>query len=216
MAKPITVLSVDDHSLFSAGLELLISAQEDMLFIGSISNPEDALLGITRLKPEIVLMDIRMPSLNGFELGQQILRDTQTSNSKLIFISTHQDTKTLSEAIELGAKGYVSKDASPKILLEAIRRVSNGHLCFHQTPQADDMNFSNSDSNGTRQFRMLSKRETEIFHLAASGLSIKEISEKLHLSNATVKTHVSKILSKLGFASRIQLIAFAHKNNLVL
>ena len=117
MRKQISVLSVDDHSLFSAGLELLISAQEDMLFSGSISNPEDALPGIRKIKPEIVLLDIRMPAINGFELGQRILKGIDTSDCKLIYISTYQDTKTLSEAIKLGAKGYISKDSSPELIL---------------------------------------------------------------------------------------------------
>lgn len=215
MGKMITVMSVDDHALFSAGIEMLISAQTDMSYRGSISNPQIALQRIKTIKPEIVLLDIRMPVINGFELSKQIQNDTSTADCKLIYISTHQDPKTLADAITNGAKGYISKDSSPEILLDTIRHVSNGQLCFHQTPLVDKIFDQNSTIDGIVNLEKLSIREVEVFNLSANGLSIKEISEHLHLSDATVKSHVSKVLSKLGFASRLQLIAFAHKNNLI-
>ena len=215
MGKMITVMSVDDHALFSAGIEMLISAQTDMSYRGSISNPQIALQRIKAIKPEIVLLDIRMPVINGFELSKQIQNDASIANCKLIYISTHQDPKTLSDAIANGAKGYISKDSSPEILLDTIRHVSNGRLCFHQTPPVNELFENNSMIDGFVNLEKLSNRELEVFNLSANGLSIKEISDHLHLSDATVKSHISKVLSKLGFASRLQLIAFAHRNNLI-
>lgn len=215
MGKMITVMSVDDHALFSAGIEMLISAQTDMSYRGSISNPQIALQRIKAIKPEIILLDIRMPVINGFELSKQIQNDASIANCKLIYISTHQDPKTLSDAIANGAKGYISKDSSPEILLDTIRHVSNGRLCFHQTPPVNELFENNSMIDGFVNLEKLSNRELEVFNLSANGLSIKEISDHLHLSDATVKSHISKVLSKLGFASRLQLIAFAHRNNLI-
>lgn len=215
MGKMITVMSVDDHALFSAGIEMLISAQTDMSYRGSISNPQIALQRIKAIKPEIVLLDIRMPVINGFELSKQIQNDASIANCKLIYISTHQDPKTLSDAIANGAKGYISKDSSPEILLDTIRHVSNGRLCFHQTPPVNEIPGSYTDINGKVKIDQLSNREREVFYLSTQGLSVKEISELLHLSEATVKSHVSKILTKLGLTSRIQLIAYAYRNNLV-
>lgn len=215
MGKMITVMSVDDHALFNAGIEMLISAQTDMSYRGSISDPQIALQRIKAIMPEIVLLDIRMPVINGFELSKQIQNDASIANCKLIYISTHQDPKTLSDAIANGAKGYISKDSSPEILLDTIRHVSNGRLCFHQTPPVNELFENNSMIDGFVNLEKLSNRELEVFNLSANGLSIKEISDHLHLSDATVKSHISKVLSKLGFASRLQLIAFAHRNNLI-
>lgn len=211
----ITVMSVDDHALFNAGIEMLISAQTDMSYRGSISDPQIALQRIKAIKPEIILLDIRMPVINGFELSKQIQNDASIGDCKLIYISTHQDPKTLSDAIANGAKGYISKDSSPEILLDTIRHVSNGRLCFHQTPPVNEIPGSYTDINGIVKIDQLSNREREVFNLSTQGLSVKEISERLHLSEATVKSHVSKILTKLELTSRIQLIAYAYRNNLV-
>ena len=209
----IRVVLVDDQALFRAGVRMLISSQPDMDVVGEAGDGKEAIDVVGRTRPDVVLMDIRMPVMDGLTATAELL--TQPDAPHIVMLTTFDLDEAAARAIQQGASGFLLKDADPEFLLAAIRTVDSGssviaasatrELFAHFTPETKPVPPSYSD---------LTDREREIFALAARGLSNSEIAAREYLSEATVKTHISRILTKLALRDRVQLVVFAFEHGL--
>ncbi|GAA1534090.1 DNA-binding NarL/FixJ family response regulator [Microbacterium ginsengiterrae] len=209
----IRVLLVDDQALFRAGIRMLVSSQPDMEIVGEAGNGQEALAAVAAHRPDVVLMDIRMPVMDGLTATAELL--ARPDAPKVVMLTTFDLDEAAARAIRQGASGFLLKDAEPEFLLAAIRTVHSGssviaasatrELFAHFTPQTRPV---------PPQYSALTDREQEIFALAARGLSNAEIAGREYLSEATVKTHISRILTKLALRDRVQLVVFAFEHGL--
>ena len=209
----IRVMLVDDQALFRAGIRMLVSSQPDMEVVAEAGNGQDALAVVTGSRPDVVLMDIRMPVMDGLTATAEILKKSDAP--RVVMLTTFDLDEAAARAIRQGASGFLLKDADPEFLLAAIRTVHSGssviaasatrELFAHFTEQAKPV---------PEQFAALTDREREIFAFAARGLSNAEIAGREFLSEATVKTHISRILTKLALRDRVQLVVFAFEHGL--
>ncbi|REJ04910.1 DNA-binding response regulator [Microbacterium bovistercoris] len=209
----INVVLVDDQALFRAGIRMLVSSQADMTVVGEAGDGQEALGVVARTRPDVVLMDIRMPVMDGLTATAEILKNPDAP--RVVMLTTFDLDEAAARAIRQGASGFLLKDADPEFLLAAIRTVESGSsviaasatrdLFAHFTPETKPVPASYSD---------LTEREREIFALAARGLSNSEIAAREFLSEATVKTHISRILTKLALRDRVQLVVFAFEHGL--
>ncbi len=209
----IRVVLVDDQALFRAGIRMLIDSQPDLEIVGEAGDGQEGLAVIAASRPDVVLMDIRMPVMDGLTATGRVL--AQPDSPKVVMLTTFDLDEAAARAIREGASGFLLKDADPEFLLAAIRTVHAGssviaasatrELFAHFTEQAKPVPDSYSS---------LTDREREIFALAARGLSNAEIAGREYLSEATVKTHISRILTKLSLRDRVQLVVFAFEHGL--
>ncbi|MDI2098528.1 response regulator [Ruicaihuangia caeni] len=218
---PIRVVLVDDQALFRAGIRMLIDSQPDLEFVGEASDGREAVDLVERARPDVVLMDIRMPVMDGIEATERIVAAASARGSELprvIVLTTFDLDEAATRAIRGGASGFLLKDAAPEFLLAAIRTVHAGAAVV--APGATRELLRHFDSRATapappKTFSTLTSRERDIFLLAARGLSNAEIAEREFLSEATVKTHISRVLAKLALRDRVQLVVFAYEHRLV-
>ncbi|WP_353987268.1 response regulator transcription factor [Ruicaihuangia caeni] len=218
---PIRVVLVDDQALFRAGIRMLIDSQPDLEFVGEASDGREAVDLVERARPDVVLMDIRMPVMDGIEATERIVAAASARGRELprvIVLTTFDLDEAATRAIRGGASGFLLKDAAPEFLLAAIRTVHAGAAVV--APGATRELFRHFDSRATapappKTFSTLTSRERDIFLLAARGLSNAEIAEREFLSEATVKTHISRVLAKLALRDRVQLVVFAYEHRLV-
>ena len=212
--KNTTVFLVDDHELIREGIKQLLELGGDIDVVGQASNGEEAIQMILKYRPDVVLLDINMPKMNGIDVLRR-LKDLGVK-SKIIMLTIHKDREYLLEAMKIGADGYVLKDSDAEGLMRAIRDVKSGKTYIQPSIASllvEDVN--NIDANGdSAKIDALTKREYEVLTLIAEGLSNKEIADKLYISEKTVKNHVSNILKKLDVNDRIQAAIFAFKNNI--
>jgi DNA-binding NarL/FixJ family response regulator len=211
---PIRVVLVDDQALFRAGIRMVIDSQPDLRVVGEAGNGRDGIDVVRRERPDVVLMDIRMPVLDGLAATAELLQDDATA-PRIVMLTTFDLDEAAARAIRQGASGFLLKDADPEFLLAAIRTVHAGsaviaasatrELFAQHTPKTRPVPAS---------FQGLTDREREIFALAARGLSNAEIAAREFLSEATVKTHISRILTKLALRDRVQLVVFAFEHGL--
>ncbi|PJJ63353.1 response regulator [Compostimonas suwonensis] len=220
-STPIRVALVDDQALFRAGIRMVVSSQPDLEFAGEAGNGREAIALVASTQPDVVLMDIRMPVMNGIEATESIIADAvarAVDPPRIIVLTTFDLDESAARAIRGGASGFVLKDADPEFLLAAIRTVHAGNAVI--APSATRELFEHFDARAARPpeppvFATLTSREKEIFRLAAKGLSNAEIAGAEFLSEATVKTHISRTLAKLGLRDRVQLVVFAFEYHLV-
>jgi DNA-binding NarL/FixJ family response regulator len=212
----IRVALVDDQSLFRAGIRMLVDSQPDLVFVGEAGDGREAIAMVNDTRPDVVLMDIRMPVMDGIAATTAILDSGLAPLPRIIVLTTFDLDEAAARAIRGGASGFVLKDADPEFLLAAIRTVHAGTAVI--APSATRELFEHFDGAATRavpaSFNDLTAREREIFVLAARGLSNSEIAGAEFLSEATVKTHISRILGKLGLRDRVQLVVFAYEHGL--
>jgi DNA-binding NarL/FixJ family response regulator len=209
----INVVLVDDQALFRAGIRMLVSSQADMTVVGEAGDGQEALAVVAQTRPDVVLMDIRMPVMDCLTATAEIL--ARPDAPRIVMLTTFDLDEAAARAIRQGASGFLLKDADPEFLLAAIRTVESGSsviaasatrdLFAHFTPETKPVPASYGD---------LTEREREIFALAARGLSNSEIAAREFLSEATVKTHISRILTKLALRDRVQLVVFAFEHGL--
>lgn len=215
MSEPIRIVLVDDQALFRAGIRMLLSSQSDLVVVGEAANGQEALAVVRAERPDIVLMDIRMPVLDGLSATAELLRDPDPP--RIVMLTTFDFDEAAARAIRQGASGFLLKDAEPEFVLATIRTVHAGSAVIAAAATRDL--FAHTDVAGIRpvppSYDELTEREREIFALAARGLSNAEIAAQEYLSEATVKTHVSRILSKLALRDRVQLVVFAFEHGLV-
>ncbi|PCE16496.1 LuxR family transcriptional regulator [Microbacterium sp. SZ1] len=209
----IRVVLVDDQALFRAGIRMLIASQPDLDVVGEAGNGQEAVELVRSVRPDVVLMDIRMPVMDGLAATAEIL--TQPDPPRIVMLTTFDLDEAAARAIRQGASGFLLKDADPEFLLAAIRTVHSGSSVIAASATRElFQHFAEAPKPVPSQFAALTDREQEIFALAARGLSNSEIAAREYLSEATVKTHISRILTKLSLRDRVQLVVFAFEHGL--
>lgn len=194
----IKVLLVDDQEILTQGLKMLLGIQEDIEVIGQCANGQLAVAMAREAKPDVVLMDIQMPVMNGIE-ALKIMKDTQ-ANMKVIMLTTFHDDDYISDALHNGAAGYLLKDTKPMEIAEAIRTVYRGDALISPQVATKLIELFNKQSvsvENSEAFESLTERECDIVRLVGQGMNNKEISGALFISEGTVKNHLTKILEKL-------------------
>lgn len=212
--QKISILIADDHSLMRQGLKQILELEECMQVIGQASDGEEAIKKALELKPDIILLDINMPNLNGIEALRR-LRDIGV-DSKIIMLTIHDDKEYLFETINIGANGYVLKDSDGDSLIKAIKNVYMGESYIQPNLASvfvKDMKNKSSTLKDSKRDN-LTRREYEVLTLIAEGLNNREIAERLFISEKTVKNHVSNIFKKINVSDRIQAAIYAYKNNI--
>ncbi|MGW8481916.1 response regulator [Microbacterium sp. NPDC055903] len=209
----IKVALVDDQALFRAGIRMVVDSQPDLDVVGEAGDGQEALAVIARTRPDVVLMDIRMPVMDGLTATARLLE--QPDPPKVVMLTTFDLDEAAARAIRQGASGFLLKDADPEFLLAAIRTVHAGSSVIAASATRDLFaHFAEAAKPVPSQYAELTEREREIFALAARGLSNAEIAGREYLSEATVKTHISRILTKLALRDRVQLVVFAFEHGL--
>ena len=220
----ITVLLVDDQSLIRMGLRLVLEAAEDVTVVGEAGDGAAALTQVGSLDPDVVLMDIRMPGMNGIDATAGIA--AEHPRSRVLILTTFDLDEYAFAALRAGASGFLIKDAPPADLVQAIRTVASGDAVVSPRVTrrmldlfADRIPESSGPSGPQRsidpRLQSLTPREEEVLRAVAEGLSNLEIAERLVVSETTVKTHVGRILAKLGVRDRVQAVVFAYEAGLV-
>ncbi|MBO8177684.1 MAG: response regulator transcription factor [Bacillus sp. (in: Bacteria)] len=209
----IRVLIADDHHVVRRGLVFFLKTQKDIEIVGEAKNGEEAVELAKKLQPDIVLMDLVMPVMDGIEATREIKKSVP--NVEILMLTSFSDQEHVIPAIEAGAAGYQLKDIEPDELVEAIRRTVRGEKTLH--PKATTHLFQRFTQKDTKDdpFSVLTNREKEVLQEIAKGKSNKEIAATLFITEKTVKSHVSHILAKLNVADRTQAALFAVKHGLV-
>jgi DNA-binding NarL/FixJ family response regulator len=206
---PIKILIVDDHSVVRQGLRMFLSLDPDLEVVGEASNGSEAIEEVEKLRPDVVLMDLLMPVMDGITATQIIRRDF--SGSEVIALTSVLEDASVVNAVRAGAIGYLLKDTQADELCRAIKAAANGQVQL--SPRAAERLMR--EIRAPESPEKLTERETEVLRLLASGMANKEIAAEMHISETTVKTHVSNILMKLGVPSRTQAALYAVRIGLV-
>jgi DNA-binding NarL/FixJ family response regulator len=220
MSDEITVLLVDDQELFREGVRVIIDAQDGMRVIGAAGNGMEAVRLVDELRPDVVLMDIRMPEMDGVEASRQIFAPERAARRnkpvRVIVLTTFNLDDRAATAIRHGASGFLLKDTTPPMLRDAIRTVHGGNAVLAPQDLATllDRQFQ-AELAPPAAFLGLTDKEREVFTAVARGLSNAEIAGTVFASESTVKTHVGAILRKLALRDRVQIVVFAHEHGLV-
>ncbi|WP_262320378.1 response regulator [Acidiferrimicrobium sp. IK] len=221
-AAPLRVLLVDDQALLRSGLRMVLEEQPDLVIVGEAADGRAALDETARLRPDVVLMDVRMPVMDGIEATRRIVEDH--SASKVLILTTFDLDEYAFTALRYGASGFLLKDVPPAELAGAIRAVASGDAVVAPSVTrrlldafADRLPDLRSAPPGRAADALsaLTDREREILVEVASGLSNQEIAARLFVAEATVKTHLGRILAKLGLRDRVQAVVFAYQIGLV-
>ncbi|THA59093.1 response regulator transcription factor [Streptomyces sp. A1136] len=218
MTAPIKVMIADDQMMVRQGFTVLLNAQPDMEVVGQAVDGSEAVTKVAELRPDVVLMDIRMPGMGGIEATSVITADPATA-VKVLVLTTFDLDEYVYEALRAGASGFLLKDASADQLAEAVRVVAAGEALL--SPNITKRLITEFSRLGAprapsrARIDELTERETEVLSLIAQGLSNAEIAQHLVLAEQTVKTHVSRILVKLGLRDRTQAAVFAYETGLV-
>jgi DNA-binding NarL/FixJ family response regulator len=217
---PIRVLLVDDQELFRAGVAVIIDAQEGMAVVGQAADGLEAIRLTDELEPDVVLMDIRMPEMDGVEATRQLFAadraGRRTKPVRVLVLTTFNLDDRAATAIRHGASGFLLKDTTPAMLRDAIRTVHAGNavLAPEDLSTLLDGEFR-THTPAPRAYGSLTEKEREVFTAVARGLSNTEIAAQVFASESTVKTHVGAILRKLALRDRVQIVVFAHEHGLV-
>jgi DNA-binding NarL/FixJ family response regulator len=213
----ITVLLVDDQALFRGGIAMLIDSQPDLHVVGEAADGSDVLAAVERTRPDVILMDVRMPGLDGIEATRRLLEKYGEEAPRVIVLTTFDFDSAAADAITAGASGFLLKEAEPEFLLASIRAVASGNqVVAAKATKELFLRFRRRSATGPGpEYARLTGREREMLLLAAEGLSNAEIATRETLSEATVKTHLSRILTKLGLRDRVQLVVYAYEHDLV-
>jgi DNA-binding NarL/FixJ family response regulator len=218
--RKITVVVADDHTIVRRGLVSLISLHAGMEVVGEAENGRTAVAQVMEREPDVVLMDIGMPELNGLEATRQIKK--YTPNTKVLVLSGYDNEEYIREIVLCGANGYLLKSTAPEELLTAIVAVSRGHRFFSPAVSTvmKEAHWSAADSLDRRSTgdskQRLTQREREILQLIAEGKVHSQIAEVLHISIRTVDTHRNNILKKLGLHDAAGLVSYAIRNGIVI
>ena len=212
----IQVLLVDDHSMVREGIKQLLELDGDIKIVGEAGNGEQCLELIETLHPDVVLLDINMPLMNGLEVLEKLKE--KKSKQKVLILTIHNEVEYLMRAVDIGVSGYVLKDSDSIVLKEAIYAVVDGenYIDSTMTPLLKEQNYLKELQREARsKEKLLSAREIEVLCALAEGLYNKEIASKLQISEKTVKNHVSNIFKKIGVSDRTQAAVYAIKHKFV-
>jgi DNA-binding NarL/FixJ family response regulator len=210
----VRVIVADDQSLVRAGFRMLLADQQDLEVVGEASDGLEAVERAARLRPDVVLMDIRMPVVDGLEATRRILE--ADDRVRVLVLTTFDLDEYVYEALRAGASGFVLKDDPPERLLAAIRIVAAGDALLSPsvTRRVIDRFTRLPRSEAPRGFKDLTDREVDVLRLIARGLSNAEIGDALFISETTVKTHITHILQKMQLRDRVQAVVMAHETGL--
>jgi DNA-binding NarL/FixJ family response regulator len=216
VTKTIRVLVADDHTILRSGLRMMLNAQPDIEVIGEASDGRQAISEAERLTPDVILMDITMPTVSGIEATRQIKR--LLPDVKVLILTMHENEEYLFQALRAGASGYILKEAADTELITAIRLVQEGQ--FYLSPSAQSMmvgDYLQRVRAGEERdsYSELTEREREILKLVAEGLTNHQIAERLCISPKTVDTHRTHVMDKLNLHSRAELIKYALRRGLI-
>jgi DNA-binding NarL/FixJ family response regulator len=215
----IAVLLADDQALIRAGFRMLLSSEADIEIVGEAADGAQAVAHAVALKPDVVLMDIRMPILDGLEATREIAANPALSDVRVLILTTYETDEYVFEALRAGASGFLLKDTDPEELVRAVRVVAAGDalLAPRVTRRliADYTARPRRASASPAGLEELTERERDVLVLVAHGLSNEEIATQLVISPATAKTHVSRTMLKLGARDRAQLVVIAYQSGLV-
>jgi DNA-binding NarL/FixJ family response regulator len=216
VSTPIRVAIADDQKLFCFGIEMLIESQDDLEFVGAAFDGPTAVELAARVAPDIFLMDVRMPGLDGIAATRAIVDGSPTPPS-IIVLTTYQRDVAVLQAINAGASGFIMKDTTPEFLLASIRTVYSGQSVLAPNNTMELIRGLSAPERPVVEsaIESLSAREREVFLFAARVLSNADIAGAAFIGETTVKSHISSILSKLGMTSRVQLVAHAYENGLI-
>src|SRR5438067_13875377 len=213
MGQKTRVLIVDDHELVREGIAAMLEGVDDVQLVGEARTGREALEVARRELPDVILMDVRMPDMDGLEATRRIKEER--SRTAVIVLTMHENPAYLREAVRAGAAGYLLKDVSREELVDAIRQVATGGAFIESQMLKGMLSEMKPTGPVPAAARNLTKREREILSLVAEGMSNREIAERLVLSPETVKSHVAAILEKLGVSDRTQAAIYAVRNGLV-
>ena len=212
------VLIVDDQALVRGGFRALLDAQDDIEVVGEAEDGETAILLARKLRPDVILMDIRMPGLDGLEATRRITSEDELRDVKVVILTTFDLDEYVFEALRIGASGFLVKNTEPAELIRGVRAVASGDALLSpgvtRRLVAEFALRAKEPRSGAR-LEALTEREREVMALVGEGLSNDEIAERLVVSPATAKTHVSRTMVKLGARDRAQLVVFAYESGLV-
>lgn len=214
---PLRVMIADDQALVRAGFRMILEADGSVQVVGEAADGEEAIAMVRRLQPDVVLMDVRMPVLDGLEATRRIVAASPAL--RVIMLTTFDVDEYVYTALRAGASGFLLKDVSPEQLVAAVRLIASGDaLLAPSITRRLVERFARPAarvSSGDAELFTLTSREKEVLVLMARGLSNAELADRLTLSEATVKTHVARILSKLGLRDRVQAVVLAYESGLV-
>jgi DNA-binding NarL/FixJ family response regulator len=215
----IRIVIADDQAMVRAGFRLILKPHQDIEVVGEVADGREAVEAARALRPDVVLMDIRMPVLDGLEATRQLLASTASTRVRVLILTTFDLDSYVYEALRAGASGFLLKDAPPEQLVAGIRTVASGDALlapsitrrliegFISRPPAHQV-----AGDGLEE---LTPREREVLQLLGQGLSNAELAQQLYVSEATVKTHVARVFSKLGLRDRVHAVVFAYETGLV-
>jgi DNA-binding NarL/FixJ family response regulator len=213
----INVLIADDHPLIRQGLKQILELEDDISVVAQASDGSEAVRLTKQCKPDVILMDINMPGTNGLQAIKEI-KEEKVINSRIIVLTIHEDREYLFKTLQMGAEGYVLKDAEPSVLVEAIRNVYSGQSYIQPNMTMElvrEFNRVTLNEKEKHDDSSLTTREVEVLELIAEGMINKEIARKLYISEKTVKNHISNIFRKLDVQDRTQAAVYAIKNRMV-
>jgi DNA-binding NarL/FixJ family response regulator len=212
--EPLRVLIADDHPLFRHGIREFLNLAPDIQVVGEAMSGQEAITQAEALHPDVILMDVNMPGVNGIEATRRILHDSP--HMRILVVTMFEDDGTVFAAMRAGARGYILKDAEKENILRAIQAVGNGEAIFSPTIATRLIDFFATQASAVPRelFPSLTDREREILHLIARGQSNTDIARELSLSSKTVYNYVSNILNKLQVADRAQAIIRAREAGL--
>jgi DNA-binding NarL/FixJ family response regulator len=215
----IGVLIVDDQALVRAGFRMILDIEPDLHVVGEASDGDQAVAKVTALRPDVVLMDVRMPGVDGITATRRLLADV-SCQARVVMLTTFDMDEYVYEALRAGASGFLLKDVQPELLVAGIRAVHAGESLLAPTVTRRMIESYLKrprvvDANTRRRLGSLTAREQEVLQLLARGLTNVEIATKLYVSETTVKTHVGRVLMKLGLRDRVQAVIYAYETGLV-
>jgi DNA-binding NarL/FixJ family response regulator len=216
----IRILIADDQAMVRTGLRMIIDAQPDLTVVGEAVDGRDAVDQAQRLAPDVVLMDVRMPSLDGIAATRQLVDAVETRAVRIIVLTTFDLDEHVVDALHAGASGFLLKDAPAEVLLDGIRAVERGDALLDPavTRRMIDRFVTavpRADPSVELALATLTDRERQVLTLVARGLSNDEVADRLHLADSTIKTHVSSVLAKLHLRDRVQAVVLAYEAGLV-
>lgn len=214
--RTLRVVLADDEAMVRAGLRLLIDGEPDLEVVGEAVDGEDAVRVAADRRPDVVLMDVRMPRLNGLDAAREVL--AQVPGTRVVILTTFDEDAVVDEALRRGVAGFLLKSSPPEEMLDAVRRASAGQGVIDPSVVPgliDRIGRAPSARTPAPELDRLTPRETDVLRLVGLGLSNAEIAAELYLGETTVKTHLGRVLDKLGLRDRPRAIAYAHQSGLL-
>jgi DNA-binding NarL/FixJ family response regulator len=209
--KKTRILLADDHAVVRQGFRMILSAQPDLEVVGEASNGREAVEQCEKLQPDVAVMDVSMPELNGIEATRRIVE--VSARTRILALSMHRDSVYVREILRAGARGYLLKDSMDADLLSAVRSVARGEGFI--SPAVSEAVLSDYRKHVTNPIDLLTSREREVLQMIAEGQTNKEIASSLNLSVYTVEAHRGRIMEKLNLHSTGELVRFAIRNGLI-